>query len=273
MPLFRTILAVTTAALICRVYSEERGEESCVVPGSGKFFDKIAARYDFLNQVISLGLHGSWKNSAIKKILPAESVLDISTGTGDLALSLAANRSIRVVGLDPSAEMLKIAQEKLNGVANSIGNVDLVEGVAEELPFESESFDAVTVAFGVRNFQDTRKGLQEMARILKQGGRWAILEAGFSSGDSFLEKFHRVFVTGIMPKVAGIVSGNRGAYEYLSASMQEFPEVEDFVKMVEEAGLKVEAHERLAPFGMALLDLSINIAQDETVVHKKAIPS
>ncbi|CAN8064176.1 unnamed protein product [Agarophyton chilense] len=250
MQVIQATMVVVLTALVCSASCREVENDSHVVLGSGQFFDKIAARYDVLNQVISLGLHGCWRRSAIRKILPAKSVLDVSTGTGDLAISVAGNRSIRVVGLDPSTEMLKVAREKANRFAKIIGDLQLVEGVAEKLPFESESFDAVAVAFGVRNFQDIRKGLAEMGRVLRPGGRWVILEVGFTNGDRFLEKVYRIFVTKIMPKVAGFFSGNRGAYQYLSDSMQRFPEVEQFIVMLEEAGLHVETQERLTPLGM-----------------------
>lgn len=243
-------LVFTLAVLPSGLSSQPSQEDSCIVPGSGSFFNTIAARYDILNQVISLGFHGSWRTSAIKKILPAQSVLDISTGTGDLAISVAANRSIRVVGLDPSPEMLKVARDKINRFANSIGDVRLVTGVAEALPFESDSFDAVAVAFGVRNFQDRQKGLSEMSRVLKPNGKWVILELSLTDGDQFLERATRLFVTDLVPRVASIISGNREAYEYLSDSMRTFPNEKEFCNMLEAAGLVVESQERLSPFGM-----------------------
>ncbi|PXF40596.1 Ubiquinone/menaquinone biosynthesis C-methyltransferase UbiE [Gracilariopsis chorda] len=244
------VLAFALAVLASGFSSQPGQGDSCIVPGSGGFFNSIAARYDLLNQVISLGFHGSWRTSAINKILPAQSVLDISTGTGDLAISVAANRSIRVVGLDPSPEMLKVARDKVNRFENSIGDIRLVTGVAEALPFDSDSFDAAAVAFGVRNFQDRQKGLNEMSRVLKPNGKWAILELSLTDGDQLLDRATRLFVTGIVPRVASIISGNRKAYEYLSDSMRKFPDEKEFCKMLEAAGLVVESQKRLSPLGM-----------------------
>lgn len=220
-----------------------------VTPGSGAFFDTLAPRYDLLNQIISMGYHTNWRRAAIRKILPANSVLDVSTGTADIAMMIAANRSIRVVGLDPSPEMLKIGRRKIADAQHLVGKVELVEGVAEAIPFEDDTFDAVIVAFGVRNFQDREKGLSEMVRVLRPGGKLAILELSLSRGNSVMEKVTRLFVTVIMPKIAGLVSGNEAAYSYLSDSMRMFPSEEEFTKMMKASGLTLNGYEKLSPLG------------------------
>lgn len=232
-----------------REYINGGSATSSVTPGSGEFFDSIAQRYDLLNQVISLGYHASWRRAAIQHVLPADSVLDVSTGTADLAINIAADRSVRVVGLDPSQEMLKIGHRKLEQKSAMVGSVELVEGVAEALPFEKDSFDAVIVAFGVRNFQNRSQGLAEMSRVLKPGGKCVILELSLPAGRGLLDRAVRLFVTNIMPKIASFIAGKEEAYQYLSNSMAAFPNTTEFEKMMEAVGLKLASHERLPPFG------------------------
>lgn len=219
-------------------------------PGSGKFFDSIASTYDVLNQVISLGMHENWRRRAISTITPTTSVLDVSTGTGDIAIALATNRSVKVTALDPSVEMLRVARRKIELASANIGPVSVVEGVAENLPFADESFQSVIVSFGVRNFQDRQKGLAEMARVLVPEGRLAILELSISNDAGLLQRVARVFVNGVVPTIGGFISGNKNAYRYLANSMGDFPGKEDFTKMLKTAGLELETYQRLSPFGM-----------------------
>lgn len=221
-----------------------------ITPGSGEFFDGIASRYDFFNQVISLGHDLGWRKKALSKLPAISSILDVSTGTADLAIALAANRSIRVVGIDPSEKMLNAGQKKIDILSEMIGKVELVQGVAEELPFEDASFDAVIVAFGVRNFQDREKGLSEMARVLKPDGRLVVMELSLPKGDAFLDRVTRAFVEKVVPKFAGVISGNGEAYQYLSDSMAGFPDAHVFRNMLSSVGIHLESHEKLSPFGM-----------------------
>lgn len=251
-----SVILACAIAILAAVFSNKQSQdfikkpEETSQPGSGAFFDGVAHRYDLLNRVISLGMDTQWRNEAIRKALPAKSFLDVSTGTADLAIAVAANRSIEVIGIDPSAEMLARGREKLSRAGNALRNVKLLKGVAEDLPFGDERFDAVVVAFGVRNFQNRKKGLHEMARVLKVGGRLVVLELSMPQGEGFKDVVARVFIKKIMPKVAALVSGNPSAYRYLSDSMRSFPGAEMFKLMLKETGLSVTEHRRLSPFGL-----------------------
>lgn len=217
--------------------------------GSGRFFDRVAPRYDFLNRAISLGLDQSWRRAAAAAAKPlttrpsaATSALDVATGTGDLALCLVDTGAFASVhALDPSHEMLFRLSEKTHG------SVRAVAGVAEDLPFDAAAFDAVTVAFGVRNFADRRAGIAEMARVLKSGGRLVVLEASVPVGRGPVPVAARFFIRAVMPTIGATVSGRFEDYRYLSTSMALFPQPEVFMGMLEEAGLTVESHQRLWP--------------------------
>lgn len=224
--------------------------DSNVRPGSGEFFDSVASRYDILNQIISLGHDMSWRKLAIQKVLPAESVLDVSTGTADLAITMAVNRSMRIVGIDPSSEMLAIGRQKIARAKGLIGDVELIQGVVEDLPFPDESFHGVIVGFGVRNFEDRLKGLSEMARVLQPEGKMVILENTIPTGNDIKSRCTRFFISYIMPRIAGMVSGNTHGYMYLSESMAEFPQREEFSKILKHLGLDVQEYQRLSPLGM-----------------------
>lgn len=247
---FATRISVQTADdFIFHSPDDSTSSSSQHRPGSGAFFDKLAPTYDFLNEIISLGYQSTWRNAAISKLLPADSVLDVSTGTADLAIKLASNRSMRVVGLDPSPEMLRLAQRKLDLFGSQIGAVELVNGVAEHLPFDNASFNGVVVAFGVRNFENRQLGLSEMARVLAPPGKLVVLETvGPDRDDSgWFTALSRVYVKHIMPLVGGTVSGQLRAYRYLAESMDEFPCKEEFVDMLSKAGLLVDECQRLGP--------------------------
>lgn len=227
------------------------GENDGVRPGSGQFFDSIASTYDLLNEVISLGYQRSWRSTLVSAIMPAESVLDVSTGTADLAFLLAAEKPVlEVVALDPSVQMLAIAQRKLDAIRSSIQISDfkLVEGTAEALPFEDAKFDCVTIAFGVRNFENRLKGLSEIVRVLRPGGRVAILELSAPDDDSILSRVRNFGVRYLVPFIAGTVSGRPEAYRYLADSMSKFPSKEEFERLLVEAGLVVQTYQRLPPF-------------------------
>lgn len=219
-----------------------------VKQGSGQFFDEIAPTYDLLNHVISLGYHITWRRTAISKILPAESVLDVSTGTGDVALAIATNHSIRVVALDPSTEMLANARKKFSAAGKLVGPIEFVQGSVENLPFEDASFNAVTVAFGVRNFANISKGLHEIARVLVPNGTVVILEVSLPTRSGLLSTIARFFVKRIVPIMGAVISGNARAYEYLGNSMDEFPDKDEFSSLLTQAELRVISYERLPPF-------------------------
>lgn len=250
-----SIAIAALAAWYVNNLSTERAEHyikgiegaSDVRPGSGRFFDRIAPTYDFLNEVISLGYHGKWRRAVIRKALPVKSVLDVSTGTGDLAISFATNRSMRVFALDPSTEMLAIARKKIAILGDAIGKVEFITGNVEELPFDKATFDAVTVAFGVRNFENRQKGLSEIARVLVPGGKLIILEISSPAAGGLLRWVSDIFVKHGLLFFAGLFSGDRAAYRYLGQSMDEFPDREVFEQMLNEAGFVITEYERLGP--------------------------
>lgn len=252
------ILAAVIAVSLNRLNESDRKVESSnffrsTRLGSGEFFDAIAPTYDKLNRIISFGLDQSWRRYAAASVRPSLSkisrggsfrALDVAAGTGDLVRILADEKIYsEVIALDPSREMLKILQRKLGS------RVRAYVGEAENLPFSDDSFDSVTVAFGVRNFADRQKGLREMARVLRPSGRIVVLEATVPHGGGMLDMMARTFIRRIMPKLASMLSGSRESYEYLNESMRQFPKPEEFMQLMRNAGLVVESHERLWPFG------------------------
>lgn len=241
LPALLALLALTVAVLLAQ---RPRAPAAATEPGSGAFFDEVAPRYDLLNTLLSLGLAGRWRAAAAAAAFTKGEVLDVSTGTAELALELARRGAV-VTGVDPSLRMLEAGRAKCEGKG-----VVLVEGVVESLPFEDGRFGAVAVAFGVRNFDDRTRGLGEMARVAAPGARVVILEASTPRGDGILDRAGRVFIREVMPRVGAFVSGNPAAYEYLSKSMAEFPDADEFKAMMESAGLVDVKHERLEPFGL-----------------------
>lgn len=248
--LLLSVIVALSAAIFSNLKSKEYIRPDDYIPGSGDFFDSIASRYDLLNRIISLGMDQDWRERAISEALPASSLLDVSTGTADLAIAVAEfDSSIHVVGIDPSKEMLAKGRQKIRQSSRSLHNLKLLEGVAETLPFEDNSFDAVVCAFGVRNFQNRQKGLTEMTRVLKKGGRMVILELSMPAGNSMFDIAARVFVKEVVPKLASLIAGKRDAYRYLSDSMDKFPRSDTFKDMLSNTGLSVQSHRRLAPLG------------------------
>lgn len=208
-------------------------------------FDAIADRYDLLNRLMSLGIDQSWRRRAVRllQLAPDARVLDLATGTGDLALLLSrAAPEGRVVGLDPSRGMLKVAQAKLerHGLTP---RVELVCGDAEQLPFESASFDAVTIAFGIRNVVDRPRALREMARVLVPSGRALVLELT-DPKDGLLAPLARAHVHGVLPRLGALLSGRR-EYRYLERSIAAFPPAEVFATLMRDAGFVRVDVERL----------------------------
>ena len=208
-----------------------------VDPGSGAMFDRIARRYDLLNRVLSLGLDRRWRRRTTDALClgAGARVLDLATGTGDLALEiLRRHPDAHVVGVDPSRGMLDIARDKAarRGAGDRLA---LEVGVAEELPFEDRSFDAVTIAFGLRNVPDRARGLAEMARVLRPGGRLAVLELGEPRGRVLgpLARFH---IHRVVPRLGALLSGAR-EYRYLEKSIAAFPPPETVTEMIAAAGM------------------------------------
>ncbi len=198
-------------------------------------FDGIAARYDLLNRLISLGLDGRWRRRLVEAVAPAEPrrVLDLATGTADVALALARRYpQAQVWGLDPSANMLAVGRRKLTGLE---GRVTLVEGDAQRLPFGEGELDACTIAFGIRNVPDRDAALREMVRVTRPGGRVAVLELSEPRGP--LGPFARLHVHGVVPALGALLSGAR-EYAYLSRSIAAFPAPETFAGQLAAAGAR-----------------------------------
>lgn len=203
--------------------------------GSGAMFDAIAQRYDLLNRLISFGVDKRWRARTVRAVGDASRVLDLATGTGDLAIAIAeANPNAKVVGVDPSTQMLEVGRKKLGPLASRI---ELLEGDAQALPFDDESFDATTIAFGIRNVPDRVKGLAEMARVTRPGGRVVVLELS-EPREGIVAPFARFHVHTVVPTIGAWLSGAR-EYRYLARSIEAFPPAEAFAKMMEDAGLSM----------------------------------
>ena len=207
--------------------------------GSGAMFDRIAARYDRVNRVLSLGLDQGWRRRTVRALELGEHprVLDVATGTGDLALAIADARPHgTVVGLDPSPGMLAIARQKVARRALA-DRVSLVEGDAQQLPYANCAFDAATIAFGIRNVPDRALALRELARVVRPGGRVAILELG-EPRQGLLARAARVHTRYIVPKLGALLSG-KTEYAYLQRSIAAFPPAQEFAALMETSGLHV----------------------------------
>jgi len=199
-------------------------------------FDAIAPRYDLTNRVISLGIDLHWRRVAIRQLRDVRAdgvVLDLACGTCDMALETLRQRpAARVVGADLSRAMLGLARRKL---AAGAAPVALVNAPAEALPFKDASFDAVTIAFGIRNVPDFPAGLKEMLRVLRRGGRACILE--FSTPPSKLWwRMYNFYFFNILPRIGGLITGREAAYRYLTDSVARFPDAGRFTTAMEEAG-------------------------------------
>ena len=218
--------------------------ESLVPLGSGAMFDRIAARYDTVNRVLSFGLDQRWRRRVVRalgltrgELGERPRVLDVATGTGDLAIEIArACAGATVVGLDPSPGMLAIAQQKL--VKRELTErISLVEGDAQALPQASCEMDAATIAFGIRNVPDRGKALRELARVVRPGGKIAVLELG-EPRRGILAAAARFHSHHFVPRIGALLSGAR-EYRYLQKSVAAFPSAEKFAELMRESGLKV----------------------------------
>ncbi len=211
--------------------------------GSGAMFDRIAPRYDLLNRLMSLGMDNAWRARLLDAAGEPKSLLDLATGTGDVVLA-AARRwpGAALTGLDPSKEMLALGAAKLEKAGLS-ARAPLVEGDAQSLPFEDGRFDAVTMAFGIRNVPDRPKALKEMFRVLAPGGRVAILELGEPADGAFAGAA-RVFIHNVVPALGRILS-SADEYQYLARSIAAFPPAKEFSAMVAAAGFQGVRAERL----------------------------
>jgi demethylmenaquinone methyltransferase/2-methoxy-6-polyprenyl-1,4-benzoquinol methylase len=204
----------------------------------GFMFDRIAFRYDFLNHFLSFGIDRIWRRKAIKLISGSyrdPEILDVATGTGDLAIAAMKIAPKHITGIDISTKMLEAGKEKVRK-KNLTGTIDLREGDSKNIPFGDESFDVAMVAFGVRNFTDPVKGLSEMQRVIRQGGSVLVLE--FSRPAKFpVSQIYYFYFRFILPLIGSLVSGDRKAYRYLHDSVMSFPDNEQFLDLMKKAGL------------------------------------
>ncbi len=221
-------------------------------PAVRAMFNAIAPRYDLLNRVLSGGIDQSWRRKVIRRLMEStpESVLDVATGTADLAIMAARNGVAENIGVDISEDMLEVGRRKVTR-AGLQEQVNLETGDAEALPFPEGRFDAATVSFGVRNFEDLDAGLRELHRVLKPGGRLIVLE--FSRPRAFpVKQLYSFYNAHILPLIGRMVSGDSGAYTYLPESIAVFPDGADFERHLTDAGFEQPSTSRLT-FGIASL--------------------
>ena len=225
-------------------YGEEAGSKRRQVE---QMFDNIAPYYDLLNRVLSLGIDKVWRKKAIALLKEhnPKKVLDIATGTGDLALEVARQlQPSSIIGLDISNEMLEIGRKKI--AKKQLSNlIQMTQGDSENLAFGDNTFDALTVAFGVRNFEHLEVGLREMYRVLKPGGKVVILEFSRPTAFPFKQLFNGYFKY-ILPNIGKLTSKDPKAYQYLYESVQAFPEGTDFVNILDNIGFKSNQCKRLS---------------------------
>ncbi len=217
-----------------------------------QMFDNIAFRYDFLNSLLSMGIHKGWRKKCVKRLIPLQPklILDVATGTGDFAIACMKLNPTKIIGIDISEGMMKFGREKLKKL-NLDSKIELNLGDAETLDFADNTFDAITVGFGVRNFENLEKGLKNLSRILKPGGSLIILE--FSYPRKFpIKQFYTFYFSYITPTIGKFFSKDNRAYAYLPESVKAFPDNERLVAILKNCGFK-EASFKSLSFGIAAI--------------------
>lgn len=203
-----------------------------------EMFNNISPRYDFLNHALSLGIDKLWRKKAIRELKKygPKDILDLATGTADFAIAAAALHPSKIDGIDISSGMLEVGRQKIRSKGlEKLITLRLADG--ESLPYSEQSFDAVTVAFGVRNYEHPERGLSEMYRVLRKGGAVFVLE--FSQPERFpVKQVYQFYFRKILPFLGRIISSDRSAYAYLPESVAHFPYGEAFLKMLRDAGFE-----------------------------------
>jgi demethylmenaquinone methyltransferase/2-methoxy-6-polyprenyl-1,4-benzoquinol methylase len=218
-----------------------------------EMFDNISGNYDGLNRVISLGSDVKWRKKVVKLVAETapDSILDIATGTGDLALKFAQKIPAgRIVGLDLSEGMLSVARKKAKH-STQTQKVEFIKGDSEALPFEDDTFDAITVSFGIRNFENLEKGLSEIRRVLTPGGRFVILETSVPTKFPWKQGYF-MYSRGVLPVIGRIFSKDKVAYKYLSESASVFPFGEELNNILRKIGF-IGVENRPQTFGVATI--------------------
>ena len=225
--------------------------------GIRKLFDNIAPDYDKLNHILSLNIDKGWRKKAVMEIVdtarPLE-ILDVACGTGDFTIEIAqkAVSGSKVTGIDLSEGMMKIGREKIK--AAGVDAV-MVQGDCEALPYEDDTFHRISVGFGVRNFEHLDLGLQQMYRVLKPSGKLVVLELSVPA-NPVIRWCYKLYFLKILPSIGGWISGDRGAYEYLPASVLRFPAPQKFMAMMQDAGFGNVSHKSLT-FGICRMYIGI----------------
>jgi demethylmenaquinone methyltransferase / 2-methoxy-6-polyprenyl-1,4-benzoquinol methylase len=217
----------------------------------GAMFDGIAPGYDFLNHFLSFGIDRIWRRKAVRTISKTYShaeILDVATGTGDLAIAAVKIEPLHITGIDISEKMLAAGREKIlrKGLSEKI---TLLRGKSEKILFPDDRFDVVMSSFGVRNFADPLAGLTEMGRVLRSGGLIVVLEFSKPAGFPF-RQIYKFYFLNILPFIGRIFSKNKVAYRYLPETVMKFPENEEFLELLKNAGFTEVKQERLT-FGVA----------------------
>ena len=215
-------------------------------------FNNVAPKYDFLNQLLSLGIHKSWRRKAIEFLQKdrPKFILDIATGTGDFAIAAMKLHPEKVIGIDISEGMLALGIKKIKKL-HLENKIELALGDSENLNFENNTFDAITVGFGVRNFENLEKGIADIYRVLKPGGTFVVLE--FSKPTKFpIKQVYHLYFKHITPTIGKLFSKDKSAYTYLPASVNAFPDGEDFLAVLKKAGF-IDTIAKQQTFGVATI--------------------
>ena len=214
--------------------------------GVRKLFDNIAPDYDKLNHILSLNIDKGWRKKAVRNLVDTQEplkVLDVACGTADFTIEIAQKvaKGSEVIGVDISEGMMAVGREKIKKAGVS---AELLVADCEDLPYADNTFDRISVGFGVRNFEHLELGLSQMCRVLTPGGKLVILELSVPS-NAFVRWCYKLYFLKILPAIGGMISGNRGAYEYLPASVLRFPGPEKFIPMLKSAGFAQVEHTSL----------------------------
>lgn len=225
---------MTEKKVVKPYYKDDKSKKEEVA----EMFNNISAKYDFLNHFMSMGIDHLWRRRAINMLKSSQpkKIIDLATGTGDFAIAALKLNPDKVVGVDISSGMLEEGRKKIKSKGKE-NIISMVLGDSEDLPFPDNEFDALTVGFGVRNYENLEKGLSDMLRVIKPGGTAVILE--FSKPKKFpVKQFFGIYSKFIMPTIGKLVSKDNSAYEYLPESVAAFPEGQDFLDILNKVGYK-----------------------------------